>query len=61
MSDKEGFCLGRRRVDEVIRWSEPVDGQAELFFTWKMSRRAGSTRRLSRPFLAWWSRCPAES
>ncbi len=37
---EKGLCIGRRRLHEVLRWTEPAAGQAATFtqvtYTWKI-------------------------
>jgi hypothetical protein len=37
---KRGFCVGRSRVAEVLRWTEPVGNVVRVNFTWKLETPA---------------------
>jgi hypothetical protein len=43
LGSPHGFCIGRREVDEVIRWTEPAsEGGAQAIrieYTWKLGDR----------------------
>lgn len=41
--ENKGFCVGQRRVREVVRWTEPAQGQSasfiEVTYTWQLGDR----------------------
>lgn len=41
--ENKGFCVGQRRVHEVVRWTEPTQGRGATFtkvtYTWKLGDR----------------------
>ncbi|PKL98436.1 MAG: hypothetical protein CVV17_10350 [Gammaproteobacteria bacterium HGW-Gammaproteobacteria-7] len=41
--ENKGFCIGQRRVHEVIRWTEPTQGRTatyiEVTYTWQLEDR----------------------
>lgn len=41
--ENKGFCVGQRRVHEVVRWTEPTQGQTasfiEVTYTWQLEDR----------------------